>query len=84
MKCCGETRLTPFCPMCGIAVSGGVPKSLLKHIQTHERLYLRHLKDAISQGSRHVESTRKNHEKWKSWLDFVVQAIVPSEETSDA
>ncbi len=72
MICCGEERLTPFCPQCG-KKPGGVLGDLLAHVASlcaswEERVS--GWKDPEEGDERRKETyarMRRNRDKWLSW-----------------
>lgn len=94
-QCCGESRSTPFCPMCGKKLKAKAPlRSLLSHlrstaetkrkqragIENEIRRQQLNGKDVAYQ-ERCLESNIRSTEKWDAWADELERLIEPSEAT---
>lgn len=87
MICCGEDRLTNFCPDCGAELYAGVGDAIRKLMAKHEkqcRYWVESIKEelaATEDGSRRSElearlsKRRKTHAKWLAWKEWVDRMI---------
>lgn len=80
MKCCGEERTTPFCPICGLELQGTrTLYGLLRHCRTQQaalevKIADREAFDKREGRSQHPfpskeRQTKNAAEKWKTWAD---------------
>jgi hypothetical protein len=86
MQCCGEERLTRFCPECGQELGSAGLRTLLDHLKRNlNPLVERAVRwrqaleedpgDNPERFRRRLERVEKRRDKWQSWVNAVEQAI---------
>ena len=74
MNCCGEERVTPFCPMCGKSIQDNDPLlSLLQHCRIHDGNLSKRAQEASSDFNH--EHIQKHAAKWKRWVALLEKYV---------
>lgn len=79
-ECCGSERTTPFCPMCGKALSAHHERALLCHVQKQARMRRERYtffasKDDYPDQQEILANEQPLVAKWEAWERFVRRAI---------
>ena len=81
MKCCGENRSTPFCPLCGRKLEAEPLLTLKAYVRAHAEQLGRRLEILKAQYAReeleedrsflgkNIQSCERHFQKWREWLD---------------
>ena len=88
MKCCGEERTTPYCPMCGSEMMVAPAQGLLRHIRKSVQSQQKRITNArrsvaagaygapnSADNTKFLERRRANLEKWLSWQRVLEELI---------
>lgn len=77
MECCGQDRMTKFCPDCGTPLTGDPLVALMQYVNMHAR----HQQDRVVKAERvpddkyEIRLAKRNAAKWQAWADELEKAI---------
>lgn len=78
-ECCGETRSTPYCPMCGSEVESEASAliQLRRHVVRNAKRYRGEADDLLRTypNSSMTRTRDKAAKKWASWLEALDSVI---------
>jgi len=75
MKCCGEDRTTPFCPMCGKQLRQPHPlDSLVKHCQVTSKGQRSQAENYRRQAENYRRQAKTPDEEKAAWFDSLADA----------
>jgi hypothetical protein len=83
VRCCGEDRQTPFCPLCGRPLRQAGPlETLLAYLRLQARNHRRRLEETERAGGKYerlVASRRRTVAKWEGWVAALEGLTGPGE-----
>jgi len=89
MECCGEDRMTPYCPMCGKLITDTVLATLIAHISTQARNARNYYSKCAgdTDPSEYLQSRlpklKARAEKWEAWHKTILNLAKLDKEDSD-